>query len=141
VTHLMGYRKHVVHASLVVEEDEGVGAVGAPVGVGAGAFALGLVDINPARCEGIANLILVVPAQGGNRPGHSIGGLWIGNVNIDLWGDWHIEVVHVEFVHPKGSLPEGNVTVHGLKIIGDGTDEVVVDRGVNVVGVKGGLER
>jgi len=100
---LMGYGKDRVQGVVVIEKDEGLGAVTARR-VSAAALALVLKDVHPPLPESLACVADIIFPQGRQGSENQVPGLFKGHLYFDLRHQGSVDVVHGNFVQAQHPL-------------------------------------
>ncbi len=89
--------EHAIAIVLIVQQDEGLGAVCATT-IGPATLTRGLIDVDPALGKAFserAGIVLAERSQSGND---GIARLLIADLFVGFLNNRHVEVVHVQFV-------------------------------------------
>ena len=139
VTHFVGEGKHIVQGVIVIHQYIGMCAVNTG-GVGAASFSLVFIHIDPTVVKSFLQQADIVFPKGGKGFQDGLLGFLKADFPACIGNNGCIDIVHVQFVHAKESLAQTDIAIHFVKIGIDGSQQVIVYIGGDIVVADGCLQ-
>ena len=132
MTHFMGDCGNGIQSTREVHHDVRSGIIGA-AGISAAGFAGVGIDIDPSFFKRLSDGIAVILAKRADRLENKLLCLIIRVLFGDIPCQRRVDIIVVQFIDTENFLSQLHISVHGVHMLVNGCDQIVIDSQRNVV--------